>query len=61
VSDRDSKYIARQWNREIEAEIRAEEAAAHPDARGPWRSVVWGVLWIFWLLMLLALATQAGL
>ncbi len=43
----DSKQIIRRWNREIEDELRRE--AAQDDKRGPWRAVVWGVLWLLWL------------
>lgn len=46
IGDSDSKSIARQWNREIEDEMRAR--AAQRD-QGPWRAVVWGALWLVWL------------
>ncbi len=45
MSERDSKRIAREWNREIEDEIR--RAAHKPE--GGWRSVVWAVLWVLWI------------
>jgi hypothetical protein len=53
VTQRDSKRIARQWNREIEDEIRRE--AVRNAAGGPWKAVVWGALWVLWLGLLLAL------
>ena len=51
-SDRDSKTIARRWNREIEDEIRRE--TARRGKSGPWRAVTWGVLWLLWLALLAA-------
>lgn len=56
VSERDSKRIIRQWDREIEDEIRREAARQHGDR--PWRAVVWGVLWVLWLTLLAALIVQ---
>jgi len=53
VTQHDSKQIVRQWDREIEDEIRRE--AARNAAGGPWKAVVWGVLWLFWLVSLAAL------
>jgi hypothetical protein len=53
VSERDTKRIIRQWDREIEDEIR--RAAARDVANGPWRGVVWGALWVLWLGLLVAL------
>ena len=50
-SERDSKSIIRQWDREIETELR-REAAASAGARGPWKAVVWGALWCLWLTVL---------
>jgi hypothetical protein len=50
VSERDSKSIVRQWNREIEAELRREAARAGND--GPWKAVVWGALWCLWIALL---------
>ena len=47
--EHDSKRIVRQWNREIEEETRS--LAAEAD-QGPWRGLVWGALWLFWLLLL---------
>ena len=47
VTQHDSKHIARQWNREIDDEIRRE--AARTGNAGPWKAVVWGVLWVLWL------------
>lgn len=49
--DRESKDIARRWNREIEAEIRREEAS-RGDRDGPWKAVVWVALWLVWLALL---------
>lgn len=53
MSDHHSKRIIRQWDREIEDEIR-REAARHATG-GPWKVVVWGVLWVLWLGLLLLL------
>ena len=47
VNKRDSKGIIRQWDREIEAEIRRE--AARQRDKGRWKAVVWGALWFLWL------------
>ena len=47
----DSKRIVREWNREIEDEIR------HRDARrddGPWKIIVWVVLEVLWFVALFA-------
>ena len=49
----DSKRIIRQWDREIEDEIRRETAS--DTARGPWKAVVWGALWVLWLGLLAVL------
>ena len=49
----DSKRIARQWNREIEDEIR--HAAERDAAARRWKSVTWVALWLLWLLLLVAL------
>jgi hypothetical protein len=54
VSERDSKRIIRQWDREIEDEIRREAAVHPPD--GAWKAVAWTALWVLWLLLLIALA-----
>jgi hypothetical protein len=56
VSEHHSKRIIRQWDREIEDEIRRE--ATRNAAGGPWKAVVWGVLWVFWLGLLLLLITH---
>jgi hypothetical protein len=44
--ERDSKHIVREWNREIEAEMRL--LAARRDD-GKWKIVVWAVLEVIWL------------
>jgi len=46
IMERDSKRIAREWNREIEADIR-RLAASRDD--GKWSIVVWTVLEVMWL------------
>ena len=46
VSERDTKRIIRQWDREIEDELR-RDALRRQD--GPWKAVVWGALWCLWL------------
>jgi ABC-type Fe3+ transport system permease subunit len=56
VTQRDSERIARQWKREIEDKIRREAARTARD--GPWKAVTWGALWLFWLLLLVALVGQ---
>jgi hypothetical protein len=53
VSERDSKRIIRQWDREIEDEVRRERARGGGEQ--PWRIVVWGALWLLWLTLLAAL------
>jgi hypothetical protein len=53
VTEHDSKRIIRQWDREIEDEIRRE--AARNAAGGRWKAVVWAVLWVLWLVSLAAL------
>ncbi|HEX6442126.1 MAG TPA: hypothetical protein VF007_08070 [Stellaceae bacterium] len=53
MSERDSKSIVRQWDREIEAELR-READARARGEGPWKAVVWGALWCLWLTVLFA-------
>jgi hypothetical protein len=53
VSEHDTKRIIRQWDREIEDEIR--QAAARNAANGPWKAVVWAALWVLWLGLLVAL------
>jgi hypothetical protein len=50
VTDHDSKAIARRWNRQIEDELRRD--AARRAERRPWRTVIWGVLWLVWLALL---------
>jgi hypothetical protein len=47
----DSKRIVREWNREIEDEIR-RRAARRDD--GPWRIVVWVALAVLWFVALFA-------
>ena len=49
--ERDSKHIVREWNREIEAEIR--RLAARQDD-GKWKYVVWTVLEVIWLVAVFA-------
>ncbi len=49
--ERDSRRIAREWNREIEAEIRG--LAARRD-EGCGRFVVWTVLELVWLVAVFA-------
>ena len=59
MAQHDSKRIIRQWDREIEDEIR--QAAARNAANGPWKAVVWGGLWVLWLALLAALIAHARL
>ena len=51
MSERDSKSIIRQWEREIDAELR-REAAARAGDDGPWKAVVWAALWCLWVALL---------
>jgi hypothetical protein len=44
--ERDARRIAREWSREIEAEIR--RLAAHQDD-GKWKIVVWALIEVIWL------------
>ena len=55
----DSKRIIRQWDREIEDEIRRE--AARNTASGPWKAVVWGALWVLWLALVALLIAHPKL
>ena len=56
MSERDSKRIIRQWNREIETEIRRQRA--HERDTGPWKAVAWAALWLVWLGALVALMSH---
>ena len=47
----DSKRIVREWNREIEEEIRRREAQRDD---GPWKIIVWMVLGVLWFIALFA-------
>jgi hypothetical protein len=47
----DPKRIAREWNREIEAEMR-RRAARRDD--GPWKIVVWVALAMLWFVAVFA-------
>ena len=53
MKERDSKRIIRQWDREIEDEIRRETRRDAADGR--WRAVAWGAVWLLWLGVLIAL------
>jgi len=55
--ERDSKRIASEWNREIEAEIR-RLAAQRDDGWG--RAVVWTVLEMAWLVAVFAVMGVFG-
>jgi hypothetical protein len=57
VMQHDSKRIIRQWDREIEDEIRRE--AARNAAGSRWKGVVWGVLWVLWLVSVAALIAHS--
>ena len=46
----DAKQIVRDWNREIEAEIRRE--ARHDEGR--WKIVLWVALELVWLMAIFA-------
>ena len=47
----DPKRVVREWNREIEAEIRRRDARQED---GPWKIVVWVALAVLWFVALLA-------
>ena len=49
----DPKRVVREWNREIEAEIRRD--ARQED--GPWKIVVWVALAVLWFVALFAVLT----
>ena len=49
--DSDPKRIVREWNREIEAEMRRRDARQED---GPWKIVVWVALAVLWFVALLA-------
>jgi len=56
--ERDSKRIAREWNREIQAEMR--RLAAQQDG-GKWKIVVWALLeaaWLVGLVLMLGFLTR---
>jgi len=46
-----AKRVVREWNREIEAEVRREV----PQDGGPWKIVVWVAVEVLWLVALLAI------
>ena len=47
----DSKRIVREWNREIEADIRGHDPRQQD---GPWKIVVWVALEVLWFVALFA-------
>ena len=47
----DSKRIVREWNREIEEEIRRRDARRDD---GPWKIIVWMALAVLWFVALFA-------
>ncbi|HWZ67097.1 MAG TPA: hypothetical protein VNW89_04665 [Stellaceae bacterium] len=47
----DSKRIVREWNREIEDEIRRRDARRDD---GPWKIIVWVALEVLWFVALFA-------
>ena len=49
----DSKRIIRQWDREIDDEIRRD--ASRSAAGGSWKAVAWAALWVLWLVLLATL------
>jgi hypothetical protein len=56
MTERDSKNIIRQWDREIDAELR--RAAAREKSEAPWRAVGWAALWLLWLALLAAVVAR---
>ena len=53
--DPDAKRIVREWNREIEEEIRRRDAGR---GDGRWKIVVWLVLAALWFVAVIAMATH---
>jgi hypothetical protein len=51
VMETDPKRIVREWNREIEAEMRRSAAQ---QENGPWKIVVWVALEVLWFVALFA-------
>ena len=49
--DSDPKRMVREWNREIEAEMRRRNAQQED---GPWKIVVWAALAMLWFVALFA-------
>ena len=49
----DSKRIIRQWDREIEDEIRREAAKKAGGSR--WSGVAWAALWVLWIALVVVL------
>jgi hypothetical protein len=47
----DPKRFVREWNREIEAEMRRRDARQED---GPWKIVVWVALAVLWFVALVA-------
>ena len=47
----DPKRLVREWNREIEAEMRRRNAQQED---GPWKIVVWAALAMLWFVALFA-------
>jgi hypothetical protein len=47
----DPKRLVREWNREIEAEMRRRNAQ---QENGPWKIVVWAALAMLWFVALFA-------
>lgn len=47
----DPKRIVREWNREIEAEMRRRDARQED---GPWKIIVWVALAMLWFVALFA-------
>jgi hypothetical protein len=50
----DPKRIVREWNREIEAEMRRRDAR---QKDGPWKIVVWVALAVLWFVALFVVLT----
>ena len=57
TAEHDSKRIVRQWNREIEDDARRRTQRERD--RGPWRAVVWGILWLLWLGVVIVMMAPA--
>lgn len=57
LAERESQRIIRQWDREIDDELR--RAGARNRDGGVWRALPWLALWMIWLLVLVFLVAHS--